>query len=132
MKNLIRKILKENTINNKEKMISLIEKLLNNQVKKIQFECENFEEDDLETIPDDIATDTCRKIYNIDKIKVTDIKEHNDILMIYVNVDIDSIFQHMDVVEVLYDVKQRVSKMIGQRITLIEVEVNNIKTNREW
>ncbi len=132
MKNLIRKILKENTINNKEKMISLIEKLLNNQVKKIQFECENFEEDDLETVPDDIATDTCRKIYNIDKIKVTDIKEHNDILMIYVNVDIDSIFQHMDVVEVLYDVKQRVSKMIGQRITLIEVEVNNIKTNREW
>lgn len=132
MKNLIRKILKENTINNKEKMISLIEKLLNNQVKKIQLECENFDEDDLETIPDDIARDTCRQIYNIDKIKVTNLEEHNNILMVYVSVDIDSIFRHMDVVEVLYDVKQRVSKIYGQRINLIEVEVNNINDNREW
>jgi hypothetical protein len=39
--------------------------------------------------------------------------------------------KHFDVVDTLYDIKQRVSKIFGQRILLIEGDVNN-SYNGDW
>ena len=129
MKNLIRKILKENSNKNKEKIMSLLEKLFNNEIKKVQDICQSVE--DYENIPDDISFDTCKDIDAIVQVRVTDVEEKNGVLMIQIDTDIDSLYPYLDVVDILYDIKKRVSKIYGQHITLIEGEVNNVD-DREW
>ena len=128
-KQTIRRILKENSNKNKEKIMSLLEKLFNNEIKKVQNICQSAE--DYENIPDDIAFDTCKDIDAIVQVRVTDVEEKNGILMIQIDTDIDSLFPYLDVTDILYDIKKRVSIIYGQHITLIEGEVNNID-NREW
>ena len=124
MKSLIKKILNEET-NNKKKVISILNSLFSKELKKIQDSCETYE--DGEGLPDDIADSTCYYIHNIEKIKVYDIEEipERDVLNVHINVDIDSM-KFFDVIDELYDLKQRVSKLFGQRIMLIEGEVNNL------
>ena len=68
-------------------------------------------------------------INNIQKIKVYNIEEgsiirNENVLNVHINVDIHSM-RYFDVVDVLYDIKQRISKIFGQRILLIEGDVNN-------
>ena len=129
MKNLIKKILKENSNKNKEKIMSLLEKLFNNEIKKVQDICQSAE--DYENIPDDISFDTCKDIDAIVQVRITDVEEKNGVLMIQIDTDIDSLYPYLDVVDILYDIKKRVSKIYGQHITLIEGEVNNVD-DREW
>jgi hypothetical protein len=126
MKILIKKILNEQNTQ-KNNLIKLLDNLLNTELKKVQISCDNYEDGD--SLPDYIAESTCYFINNIEKIKVYDIEEgsiirNENVLNVHINVDIHSM-RYFDVVDVLYDIKQRISKIFGQRILLIEGDVNN-------
>lgn len=126
MKILIKKILNEQNTQ-KNNLIKLLDNLLNTELKKVQISCDNYEDGD--SLPDDIAGSTCSFINNIQKIKVYNIEEgsiirNENVLNVHINVDIHSM-RYFDVVDVLYDIKQRISKIFGQRILLIEGDVNN-------
>ena len=126
MKILIKKILNEQNTQ-KNNLIKLLDNLLNTELKKVQISCDNYEDGD--SLPDDIAGSTCFFINNIQKIKVYNIEEgskirNENVLNVHINVDIHSM-RYFDVVDVLYDIKQRVSKIFGQRILLIERDLNN-------
>lgn len=125
MEQIIRKILLENT--QKNNLIKLLDNLLNTELKKVQISCDNYEDGDL--LPDDITNSTCFFINNIQKIKVYDIEEgsmirNENVLNVHIDVDIHSM-RYFDVVGELYDIKQRLSKIFGQRILLIVRNVNN-------
>jgi len=123
MKILIKKLLNEQ-IKGKDNLIKLLDKLLNTELKKVQISCDNYE--DGESLPDDMSNLTCFFINNIEKIKVYNIEEdaNENVLKVYINIDIHSV-KYFDVVNQLYDLKQRVSKLFGQKIILIEGEINN-------
>lgn len=123
MKILIKKLLNEQ-IKGKDNLIKLLDKLLNTELKKIQYSCDIYE--DGESLPDDMSNLTCFFINNIEKIKVYNIEEdaNENVLKVYINIDIHSV-KYFDVINQLYDLKQRVSKLFGQKIILIEGEINN-------
>jgi hypothetical protein len=123
MKKMIKKILNE-SINNST--INLFQRLINDSLKEMKSLC-----DDLDN-RDDIDPDACNDVESLDKIEVTNIEDINNVIVINVNVYIETMFASLDVDDIIYNIKYFVEDKIGNKVTIIIDDVINIKQNRNW
>lgn len=120
---MIKKILNE-SINNST--INLFQRLINDSLKEMKSLC-----DDLDN-RDDIDPDACNDVESLDKIEVTNIEDINNVIVINVNVYIETMFASLDVDDIIYNIKYFVEDKIGNKVTIIIDDVINIKQNRNW
>lgn len=123
MKKMIKKILNE-SINNST--INLFQRLINDSLKEMKSLC-----DDLDN-RDDIDPDACNDVESLDKIEVINIEDINNVIVINVNVYIETMFASLDVDDIIYNIKYFVEDKIGNKVTIIIDDVINIKQNRNW
>jgi len=123
MKKMIKKILNE-SIN--DRTINLFQRLINDSLKEMKSLC-----DDLDN-RDDIDPDACNDVESLDKIEVTNIEDINNVIVINVNVYIETMFASLDVDDIIYNIKYFVEDKIGNKVTIIIDDVINIKQNRNW
>lgn len=117
MKKMIKKILNE-SINNST--INLFQRLINDSLKEMKSLC------------DDIDPDACNDVESLDKIEVTNIEDINNVIVINVNVYIETMFASLDVDDIIYNIKYFVEDKIDNKVTIIIDDVINIKQNRNW
>lgn len=120
---MIKKILNE-SINNST--INLFQRLINDSLKEMKSLC-----DDLDN-RDDIDPDACNDVESLDKIEVTNIEDINNVIVINVNVYIETMFASLDVDDIIYNIKYFVEDKIDNKVTIIIDDVINIKQNRNW
>ena len=120
---MIKKILNE-SINNST--INLFQRLINDSLKEMKSLC-----DDLDN-RDDIDPDACNDVESLDKIEVINIEDINNVIVINVNVYIETMFASLDVDDIIYNIKYFVEDKIGNKVTIIIDDVINIKQNRNW
>ena len=120
---MIKKILNE-SIN--DRTINLFQRLINDSLKEMKSLC-----DDLDN-RDDIDPDACNDVESLDKIEVTNIEDINNVIVINVNVYIETMFASLDVDDIIYNIKYFVEDKIGNKVTIIIDDVINIKQNRNW
>ena len=123
MKKLIKKIINESL---NDRTINLFQRLINDSLKEMKSLC-----DDLDN-RDDIDPDACNDVESLDKIEVTNIEDINNVIVINVNVYIETMFASLDVDDIIYNIKYFVEDKIGNKVTIIIDDVINIKQNRNW
>ena len=123
MKKMIKKILNE-SIN--DRTINLFQRLINDSLKEIKSICDDIEN------RDDIDPDACNGVESMNKIEVISIDDVKDLMVINVNVYIETIFTTMDVEDIVYNIKYIIEDKTGVKVNIIIDDVINTKQNRNW
>jgi hypothetical protein len=116
MKKMIKQILDESV---NDRTINLFQRLINDSLKEMKSLC------------DDIDPDACNDVESLNKIEVINVNI-DDVIVINVNVYIETIFASLDVDDIIYNIKYFVEDKFDNKITIIIDDVINIKQNRNW
>ena len=119
---MIKQILDESV---NDRTISLFQRLINDSLKEMKSIC-----DDLDN-RDDIDPDACNDVESLNKIEVINVNI-DDVIVINVNVYIETIFASLDLDDIIYNIKYFVEDKFDNKITIIIDDVINIKQNRNW
>lgn len=109
-----------------DRTINLFQRVVNDSLKEMKSLC-----DDLDN-RDDIDPDACNDVESLNKIDITNVEDVNDIIVINVNVYIETIFASLDIEDIIYNIKYFVEDKTGIKVKIIIDDVINTKQNKNW